>query len=309
MIEQEKEFLELLDEAIESDTMDVTAMKKILKQTKRRMKRFDTIVKNADKQLLKQVHEQEKEFELRMHNERMLAKQAKNAALGEMMDAVAHQWKQPLNAITMLTDILIMEYEEGIVDEAYLEEYRKTMWSQVDHLLTTLNEFRSFFRPDKETELFNLMETINAVLLLVKDELLKYTIRVTVTCSEDIQINVIKNEFKHILLNMISNAKDAFVENEISPREIKINVSKDEHVVTIEVSDNAGGIPLKVLPDIFKANVTSKEEGKGTGIGLYMSKQIADKMSADLSAENKSKGALFTLRIPYSSDRQDKELL
>ena len=122
MIEQEKEFLELLDEAIESDTMDVTAMKKILKQTKRRMKRFDTIVKNADKQLLKQVHEQEKEFELRMHNERMLAKQAKNAALGEMMDAVAHQWKQPLNAITMLTDILIMEYEEGIVDEAYLED-------------------------------------------------------------------------------------------------------------------------------------------------------------------------------------------
>jgi len=308
VIDHDKELIELLDEAIKSNTMDKESINQILKQGKRRVKRFNTIVKQADKQLLEQVYQQEKEFDLRMQNERMMAQQAKHAALGEMMDAVAHQWKQPLNAITMLTDLLIIEHRQGSVDEAYLKEFKSDMWSQVDHLLTTLSEFRSFFRPDKTTETFKLQETINAVLLLVKDELMKYTINVTLSCSEDIEINVIKNEFKHVLLNILNNAKDAFIENEIKTREIKINVMQDAEAVTIEISDNAGGIPEHVLPNIFKANVTSKAEGKGTGIGLYMSKQIADKMSADLTAENRGDGALFTLKIPSDPQLLDKDL-
>ncbi|MGB5964138.1 MAG: HAMP domain-containing sensor histidine kinase [Sulfurimonadaceae bacterium] len=308
VLDNDSRLLKLLDEAIESNSMDRESIIEILKQGKRRVKRFDKIVKQADKQLLEQVYQQEKEFDLRMQNERMLAQQAKHAALGEMMDAVAHQWKQPLNAITMLTDLLILEHRQGSVDEAYLKEYKEDMWAQVDHLLTTLSEFRSFFRPDKEPEAFNLLENINAVLLLVKDELMKYTINVSLTCSDDITINVIKNEFKHILLNILNNAKDAFIENEVASREIKINVTKDDSAVTIEVSDNAGGIPENVLPDIFKANVTSKAEGKGTGIGLYMSKQIADKMSVGLSAQNRGEGALFTLRISHVAYLQEKEL-
>lgn len=306
MKDNDSRLLELMEEAISSEAMDPETIKDILKQGKRRVKRFDTIVKQADKQLLEQVYQQEKEFDLRMQNERMMAQQAKHAALGEMMDAVAHQWKQPLNAITMLTDLLIIEHRQGSVDEAYLKEFKSDMWSQVDHLLTTLSEFRSFFRPDKESETFNLSETINAVLLLVKDELMKYTINVAVSCSDDITIKVIKNEFKHILLNILNNAKDAFIENEVAAREIKIIVTKDETAVTIEVSDNAGGIPAKVLPDIFKANVTSKAEGKGTGIGLYMSKQIADKMSAELSAQNSGEGAHFTLKIPHVQPLQEE---
>ena len=308
MIDHDKELIQLLDEAIASNTMDEASIKQILKQGKRRVKRFDTIVKQADKQLLEQVYQQEREFDLRMQNERMMAQQAKHAALGEMMDAVAHQWKQPLNAITMLTDLLIIEHRQGSVDEAYLKEFKSDMWSQVDHLLTTLSEFRSFFRPDKAPETFKLKETINAVLLLVKDELMKHTVNVTLSCSDDIEINVIKNEFKHVLLNILNNAKDAFIENEIATREVKIDIMQDNEAVTIEVSDNAGGIPEHVLPDIFKANVTSKAEGKGTGIGLYMSKQIADKMSADLRAENRDGGALFTLRIPTVTHLSTKEL-
>ena len=308
MIDHDKELIQLLDEAISSNTMDEASLKQILKQGKRRVKRFNTIVKQADKQLLEQVYQQEKEFDLRMQNERMMAQQAKHAALGEMMDAVAHQWKQPLNAITMLTDLLIIEHRQGSVDEAYLKEFKSDMWSQVDHLLTTLSEFRSFFRPDKAPETFKLAETINAVLLLVKDELMKYTINVTLSCSDDIEIDVIKNEFKHVLLNILNNAKDAFIENEVATREIKIDVTKSDEAVTIEVSDNAGGIPEHVLPDIFKANVTSKAEGKGTGIGLYMSKQIVDKMSADLRAENRDGGALFTLRIPTIAHLSTEEL-
>lgn len=304
MKDNDSRLLELMEEAITSETMDPETIKDILKQGKRRVKRFDTIVKQADKQLLEQVYQQEKEFDLRMQNERMMAQQAKHAALGEMMDAVAHQWKQPLNAITMLTDLLIIEHRQGSVDEAYLKEFKSDMWSQVDHLLTTLSEFRSFFRPDKASEVINMRKTLDAVLLLVKDELMKNTINVTLDCEDDISAMVIKNEFKHIVLNILNNAKDAFVDNNIAKREITINVFEDQESVILEIQDNAGGIPEQILPDIFKANVTSKAEGKGTGIGLYMSKQIADKMSAELRAENHDEGALFTLRIPKVAEKE-----
>ncbi len=235
---------------------------------------------------------------LEIENKKMLAQQARHAALGEMMDAVAHQWKQPLNAVVMLSELLVIEYKEGNLNQDYLKEYKEDMDRQVEHLLTTLSEFRTFFRPDKEEESFNLLDSMNSLLILVKDELLKNSINVSLECSDEITISVIKNEFKHVLLNILNNAKDAFIENNITDRQISIKVKEDDKSVNIEISDNAGGIPQSVLADIFKANITTKAEGKGTGIGLYMSKQIADKMSARLTAQNKANGALFIFSIP-----------
>jgi len=239
-------------------------------------------------------------IKLEKENQEMLVQQAKHAALGEMMDAVAHQWKQPLNAITMLSELLILEEKEGSVSDKYLQDYKKEIDTQVEHLLVTLSEFRSFFRPDKEAENVQLLDIINSIRLLVKDELMKNTIALEVFCPDDIYVKVIKNEFKHILLNLINNAKDAFIEKDIQNRKIRIVASQNEDEVILEVSDNAGGIDEKILPHIFEANVTSKPEGKGSGIGLYMSKQIADKMSADLNVKNTAKGALFTLIIKKS---------
>ena len=236
-------------------------------------------------------------IKLERENQEMLVQQAKHAALGEMMDAVAHQWKQPLNAITMLSELLILEEKDGCVSDEYLKKYKQEIDTQVNHLLVTLSEFRSFFRPNKQAQQVQLLEIIDSVQLLLKDELMKNTISMEVICPDDIYIKVIKNEFKHILLNLISNAKDAFIEKNIQNRKIRIVASQSKDEVILEVSDNAGGINKKILPHIFEANVTSKAEGKGSGIGLYMSKQIADKMSADLSVKNTVKGALFTLVI------------
>ncbi|MEN4053292.1 MULTISPECIES: transporter substrate-binding domain-containing protein [Sulfurimonas] len=234
-------------------------------------------------------------IKLEKENQEMLVQQAKHAVLGEMMDAVAHQWKQPLNAITMLNELLILEEKDGFVSDKYLKQYKKDMDIQINHLLTTLSEFRSFFRPDKEPEKVKLRDLIASVELLVKDELMKDSIILSVHCDPEISIKVIKNEFKHILLNLISNSKDAFIENDIKERKISITVTQNEDETIIEFRDNAGGIPKKILPHIFEANVTSKPEGKGSGIGLYMSKQIAEKMSAKLHVQNIAKGAMFTL--------------
>ncbi|WP_457747737.1 ATP-binding protein [Sulfurimonas sp.] len=237
-------------------------------------------------------------IELEKENQEMLVQQAKHAALGEMMDAVAHQWKQPLNAITMLSELLILEEKDGCVSDEYLTQYKAEIDTQVNHLLVTLSEFRSFFRPDKQSQNIQLLSIIESVELLLKDELIKNQITLEVECSAAISVNVIKNEFKHILLNLISNAKDAFIEKKIQNRRIEIKAFQKDNAVLLEVSDNAGGINETIMPHIFEANVTSKAEGKGSGIGLYMSKQIADKMGATLSVQNTKEGALFTLRIP-----------
>jgi C4-dicarboxylate-specific signal transduction histidine kinase len=300
-------FLEQLDDAINAATIDKTEIKKILQQCKRRIKRFDTILKQSDKQLSMQVHQLEQEFELRVNNERILAQQAKHAAMGEMMDAVAHQWKQPLNAITMLTDLLLMEYKEDKVDEAYLETYKKILWEQINHLLNTLAEFRSFFRPDKEKKHFNLYRAINSVLLLVKDEFMKEMITIKVTGDETAAIYGVENEFKHIILNILNNAKDAFNEKDIHSREMTCTIEQNSENVMLKICDNAGGIPLSVIKDIFKPNITTKAEGKGTGIGLYMSAQIAEKMDATLTACNTDRGACFTFLAPIHTKNTIRE--
>ena len=297
MSNNNNELLKLLDEAINSEELDRAAIQDILKQSKKRIKRFDIILKQSDKQLSEQVHRLENEFDLRINHERTLAQQAKLAAMGEMMDAVAHQWKQPLNAISMLTDILVSEYSDGDVDEAYLEEYRATLWKQLDHLLNTLDEFRSFFRPDKAKEVFSLYKAINSVLLLIHDEFMGKAITFKMDGDESIELYGVENEFKHIVLNILNNAKDAFIENEIKPRMIKISFYQKEGNNIMEICDNAGGIPDTVIANIFKANVTTKAEGKGTGIGLYMSSQIAEKMDARLEVHNKEAGACFTFSV------------
>jgi len=229
--------------------------------------------------------------------QQMLVQQAKMAAMGEMIDSIAHQWKQPLNAISMLTELAEMDFDENIVDKKYMKEYKEQIYAQVEHLIITLNEFRNFFRPSKHIAIFDAKKALESILLLVKDEFLKNAIEVEIEEDEKLSIEGVENEFKHIILNIINNAKDAFNENDIKNREIIIRLFMKDELKCIEVSDNAGGIPEYIIEDIFKANVTSKKEGKGTGIGLYMSDQIAKKMKGKLSVSNKYSGAAFLLEI------------
>ncbi len=236
-----------------------------------------------------------KEHQLRVAQEEMLMQQSKMAMVGEMMDSVAHQWKQPLNALTLYSELIRNDFEEGSVDQAYIEKFRKDIQTQIDHMVNTLDEFRSFFRPNKEKRAFNLLDVVNSALFLAKDDILKNRILVKIEREDEIVLEGFENEFKHLILNIINNAKDAFIENEIQHRLLRIRLISSKDGDSLEIEDNAGGIPKEVLGKIFEANVTTKEEGKGTGIGLYMSRQIAQKHHALLSAENREQGACFTV--------------
>jgi len=238
------------------------------------------------------------EINKRREREKVLQSQAKMAAMGEMMDAVAHQWKQPLNALSMYSDLLKMDFEAGEVTQNYIEKFVDDIQEQITHMVSTLSEFRTFFRPDKECEPFGLKRCTQSVLLLIHDEMLRNNITVTVKSSREIIVKGIENEFKHLLLNLLSNSKDAFLENTSAERRIFIRFYKQNDQICVEVEDTAGGIDEAIIDEIFKPNFTTKGEDKGTGIGLYMSTQIAQKMQGHLFVENTAKGALFTLKLP-----------
>ncbi len=234
----------------------------------------------------------------KFRQDQLIMQQSKMAAMGEMIDAIAHQWKQPLNVINIDASELEMNVDFGLdVTKEELKDVAVDIQTQVSHLLNTLDEFRSFLRPDKPKEKIKVLKLIKSVFLLLKDDLISNNITTNISGDESLEFEVIVNELKHIFINLISNARDAFIQNDIKERKIDFHISQKKEFISVEVTDNAGGIPPHVIDDIFKANVTTKEEGKGTGIGLYMSTQIAQKNNGSLSAVNLPGGARFTLKI------------
>lgn len=227
----------------------------------------------------------------------MLKQQSKMAAMGEMMDAVAHQWKQPLNALSMMNDMLLDDFKNNLVDEAYIQDVTEMTHMQIAHMINTLNEFRTFFRPSKDPQDFSVAECLESVQILMKDELLKNTITINIDIQEDLILHGQINEFKHLFLNLISNTIDAFNEKGTPNRAIMIRTYKNENFGIIEFEDNAGGIPRHVISSIFKPNVTTKADGKGTGIGLYMSSQIVEKHNGSITVENVNDGAMFSVSL------------
>jgi len=261
-----------------------------LKRYEARQTELDDINQHLEKRI-------DDEVSLREANHKLYEQQAKMAAMGEMMDAVAHQWKQPLNALSLMSDMLEGDFTSGSVDQAYIDEFTSDSHTQIDHMVTTLNEFRSFFRPKTTEESFGIKRCIQSVLVLVNDEFMQQGINVHIKSDKEILLRGIENEFKHLVLNIINNSKDAFNERNIKERDIYINFYVDDTHINLEIEDTAGGIPENVIHNIFKPEVTTKEEGKGTGIGLYMSMQIAHKLHGSLSVSNTEKGARFLLEV------------
>jgi signal transduction histidine kinase len=227
----------------------------------------------------------------------MLEQQSRLASMGEMIDAIAHQWKQPLNSISMMSDMLKEDFENGLVNSPYIKELDDTIHMQVDHMVSTLHEFRTFFRPSTKNEEFTILEAMQSVQILMKDELISQNILLDIEIDEHVKIFGNKNEFKHLFLNLINNSIDAFNDKNINHRNIDIRCYEENNNTYIEVEDNAGGIENEVIKDIFKPNVTTKAEGKGTGIGLYMSEQLVKKNHGTINVYNTDKGAFFTITL------------
>ncbi|MCI4624451.1 MAG: PAS domain S-box protein [Candidatus Magnetoovum sp. WYHC-5] len=242
------------------------------------------------------------EVEKSRQQEQLMIQQSKMASMGEMLGSIAHQWRQPLNALGLIIQDLQDAYEFGEIDSDYVNKVVNESMELISFMSKTIDDFRNFFIPTKEKKIFNVIESLNEVLLIVSAQLKNSFIEIEERYKDKkpIEVTGYPNEFKQVILNIISNARDALIERKkrdiIANGVIFIDVEEVDDVVKIMVGDNGGGVPSDVLPYVFDAYFTTKKDSDGTGIGLYMSKVIIENnMGGKLYAENIQDGALFTI--------------
>jgi len=223
-----------------------------------------------------------------------LIQQSKLASMGEMIDLIAHQWLQPIHVIKLQTSLLDFKNETKKLNPEKIKEYTNTLSSQVNHLIMTLQEFRGFFKDNSGLMLISYKELLESTLLLLKDKV-KNRIDVVIDIKQDIEIKVIVNEFKHILINIINNAIDAFDENNIRGGKLIFDLDILDDFISLNITDNAGGVPKDIIANIFDSHFTTKE--KGSGAGLYLSSMIIRKIKGKLKVENVKNGAKFSVLV------------
>lgn len=240
--------------------------------------------------------------ELEIKNQ-LLYNQSKMVQMGEMIGNIAHQWRQPLSVITTISSGVAFQKEFGTLDESELIPRMNTIVDSANYLSETIDTFRNFIKEKKEKKVISVQNTIDKVLKLTQASLKNsnITLKNTINYDEIIELTLVVGELEQVLINIINNAKDIQVSknNENAWIEIDLLKTKDSIVITIE--DNGGGIPKDILPHIFDEYFTTKEETKGTGLGLHMSKRIIEKgCNGKLYAQNTQNGAKFFIELPFS---------
>ncbi len=227
----------------------------------------------------------------------LILQQEKQAVVSQMLDAVAHQWKQPLSVVMLLLQEIEMDCKYGQLDEKNAEKNIDEMKGQINHLLTTLDVFRSLFKVNNNIKPFIFNDMFNSVLELIKVDLSMDNIHVINNIKDELNIYACESEIKHIFINLIANTRNSYIDNEIEKRDIFIDYEEKEDSYVILFQDYAGGIKKELLNDIFKSNVTGRASKGGTGVGLYISKVIVEKYNGNISVENKNGGACFSIEL------------
>ncbi len=276
----------------------------------------------SEKKRLEDVVQQE--LAIKHRQEQILFEQKKFADMGQMMSAIAHQWRQPLNALAIIIQNLGESYSEDEVNEEYIEDFEQNGIKLIMHMSETIDHFRNFFVPDKDRVKFEAISETISLLKLINVQLTSRNIILELTCICDKKVVACTNinnfppcefgrtkifgypgEFKQSVINIVYNAVDAIKSAKESDRsfrgKVTINFLSQGDELKITISDNGGGIDPAVMDKIFDPYFSTKEQGKGTGIGLYMARMIIENhMEGRLTAENGADGAVFTIRLPLA---------
>ena len=230
--------------------------------------------------------------------EQMLVRQNSLAAMGEMISNIAHQWRNPLNNVALIIQNIQGEYDSGTLT---CEEMHSDIHDALEVLMQmsqTIDDFRNFFRPDKEKRGFLISEAVDRALTLVSATLKSCNIQVEIITDDEVTATGFQNEYSQVLLNIISNTCDACIERSVADPRIFIRITRENERSVLYIRDNCGGIPDDVILKIFEPYFTTRGPDKGTGIGLYMSKMIIEQnMGGHLTASNVAGGAEFRIEV------------
>jgi C4-dicarboxylate-specific signal transduction histidine kinase len=230
--------------------------------------------------------------------DQMLVRQSSRAALGEMINNIAHQWRQPLNVISMIIQSLQLRYESGKLTSKEMNSDIQNVMENIMHMSQTIEDFRNFFKQDKVKQEFFISEAVNRAMSLVSASLENHNIKVEIKTEDDATVIGYQNEYSQVLLNIISNTCDACFEHKVSNPRIFICIARERERSVLYIRDNCGGIPDDMISRIFDPYFTTRGPDKGTGIGLYMSKMIIEQnMGGHLTASNVGGGAEFRIEV------------
>ena len=302
-----EEFLTQLKGLLENlDSTKERPVSELLEEDEKFLKIYSQLVAAKLEDKVRELELLHKNLELRVtelvadqrHKDQILIQQGRLAALGEMIGNIAHQWRQPLNNVALLIQNLQMEYDSGTLTPAEMHSDIHEAMEVLLYMSQTINDFNNFFREDKEKLKFTINDSINRVLGVVSANLKNQNIMVKIENGDELSVIGYQNEYAQVLLNIISNSREACIERHVTDPCIFLRIIREDGRSVLYIRDNCGGIPDDILPKIFDPYFTTRGPDRGTGIGLYMSKVIIEQnMGGELTARNVEHGAEFRIAV------------
>ena len=243
------------------------------------------------------IEKQKKQEEIMLH-------QSRQVAMGEMVESIAHQWRQPLNIIGLAISAIDVEYmiKGGQVPHDFFEEKKIIIDSSIKYMSDTIDDFRNFLDSAETDETFNLKECVLSVTELLKEQMKNYKTELNVKIDDTCIVSGSQREFKQVIYILINNSKDAIVANKEKNGIIDISLRTANKKIKLEIYDNGGGVAKGIIGNIFEPYFSTKKKTSGTGVGLYIAKRIIeDKMHGEIKVYNKGDGCCFRITLPVAS--------
>lgn len=249
------------------------------------------------RQVEMEVAKRTEQYEIMCHQSRL-------AAMGEMIDSIAHQWRQPLNSLGLIVQGLKHMSRSNTLEKEPLMEVEGEIMEKIHYMSQTIDDFSGFFRISKTKESFSVLHSIEDALRLIDVQLKSNKIKVNIDYKEELSAEVIgfPNEFKQVIMNIVHNAVIAIIKTSQTKGCIDITLNSTGKKLNICIIDNGGGIAEANLDKIFDPYFTTRENG--SGIGLYMSKVIVEHhMQGHLNVSNYKDGTKFCIELRCKENR------
>ncbi len=257
----------------------------------------------------------EEEILKNKRKEHLLSEQSKLASMGEMIGNIAHQWRQPLSAICSSASGVKLQMQLGIIENHEIDKTLDDIVNTTTFLSTTIDDFRNFFRSDNEKHAFDIVDLVKSIENIIHATYQNHHIKLMFDFEkEHINYFGLSGELSQVILNILNNAKDILEEKESSEKIVTLKIYTNKDKINISISDNAGGVPDDIMDKIFEPYFTTKHQSQGTGIGLYMCREIVkNHFYGEIKVENKSFtikdreyfGAEFIVTLPLGIDEDE----
>ncbi len=282
-------------ESIES--IDQQKFEKFLKLVDASYNENEKSLKMLDRSLEIASEEMQEALERNREQSWRMIRQSRLATMGEMISMIAHQWRQPLNAISLTASDLKLKKMMGEADDESVIEGLEKIVTYVHHLSETIEDFRTFFKDGKRRTETSFKEIVESLKGIIEASLKKSSIVVEYDLDNSRRFSSYPNEIKQVVLNLVKNSEDVLTERGVENPRIDIEAGFEDGMHYLQVRDNGGGVDPAILGRIFEPDFSTKDE-KGTGIGLYMSKIIVEEhCGGELRVENSKEGAVFTILL------------